>query len=1765
MDLRPVLPGLPPEVRSALERFRFRVRFLRALRGFGITLALAAALFGVSLLLDRQFILPAGLRILITSAAAAGAAVCGYLTVLLPVLRPFSRRRAALGLEAAVPELEERLISTFDLAECGAPAGTSAQLAAMLARSTAESLSAVEVNRLVDPRAARWALLASAGALLLLVGFASLDPRGFGLLARRFLQPASDLPRPARVGLEVLPGNAIAGEGDDVGVTIRITRGRPTSVELLWRVPGGDWRSGALEPEPAQPSGGGVPVHRHLFRRLRQTIEYQAVAGDAASPVHRLTVRERPRPESFSIEYRYPAYTRRPPRTVASSRGELSALTGSTAAVAVSVVGPLQTARIERDGEPPAPLAVETGPEGRATVRAEIEIRRSGSYRLHLADADGISNRGGESYSIRAEEDRPPRARILSPATVEVTVEEAVRLEIRYEAQDDFGIEELALAAGPTEAERRFFPIPLGAGADSPAGSPRPIASGAFVWDLAPLGLRPGESVPFRLLAKDGRGQSGASAEMLLRVAFLPDPPEGAGFAVVLREIERGLDRAAGAWDAALSRLWFGGPAAGTLSLDAAFAERLGQAREELLKESVRRERLVERTAEAGRAIPIPSVNRKALADLAAGLRRFGEESAKLLAAELAAAEDEVRSGLRAAAAARPAPAAAPEAQHLSTASIVKAHAEAAARLHRLRESFQALHRVERIEDALERVRALLLSEEAMLERAREAASAGPGSKPPPPETLRIQRALRVEATGLAATLELLARGPGGLDEPVASLSRAFMETAIPALESAQKAIEGAESAVEPLERAAGAFRDAAAELERELLQADAEAARARRELDPPSDLPESLAALAASEGGAAEAIERKGLDGARQAAAGDLARRGGVARLRATVIAESERIEKTQPLDFESAGDLALLRDLTRDLLDGPLAEAARRTADRAGVGPAGGPGAGPEGGAAARPNSPDEALQALAGERRRVAEVLDGLAHAAAGILPGAALGSLARRLDAVSEAAEGAAWRLRAIARGQPRALRFHAAVLRELELTLDDARIALDGASKEAPACSEAAAGAARALQSCREAALFCRGDDPAAARSSASAAARHAEAAARRADEGRSQLAGLAKARTWMQRQAGSLAERIERIAQSERAHAATVARLAAQLEPSAGQKEGSVARIQPETIVALAIDQENLREEAERLSGAAWREAALLRASSKAAVLAIARAFDAVAARIVEASRGGMRHAARSLDGAARAVDAAGQRSRLASAAAEEEKAAAALLAVAQAVRDIEAARAVDAAVGDLEKLLAHSDAAADTPEGRRKLIEEAQGLLDGVRTARGVLQTRLAPSVLRAEMFERLDEAAARFQDAIENVRAGSLPRAVELLAEGRARLEAAIGLVRRIRGEAVVAKPPPGPPTVNRKSVRALDRDLAATYEELRKLQELRERQAKVAWEIEELLREGRSERFDEKLKKLAELELALSEELEARFLTSAQLVDLVASLLGAVREARRIGAAEREIGGELSKAEEKAEEKASDKPHEMKGEEASGAAKDLAGRQAELLAGAEALASTVKKAGATLTINLPAVLKPLWSAESRAAPALAAMRAARDGLAGERPASAAKPLDRAAGELEALADLLGIARRRALEEIAHREEEGGEGTDAGELGGAEAGEAMREAARQLAEGNLEAARSLQGSAARGLLSAAEILRMRIDGMQAPSGGLASPGGFEGGLLAGGGWDLALRGDQAEEGPAAEEKPAGADAWAELSENFPEAYREMARIYLRALAEGK
>ena len=199
------------------------------------------------------------------------------------------------------------------------------------------------------------------------------------------------------------------------------------------------------------------------------------------------------------VTYTYPPYTGLPPRTVEGSSGDLVAVKGTRVRIEAR---PLRSARKAllllgeqgEGGELPAALA-----DG--TLRAELTLATSGTYRFWLQPTLGRSVRESASHRIEAETDAAPRVEIQGPADrLELATPRPI--EVGYTASDDYGLGTVELVSRVGDRPEQRFLLRDGRGAKT--------AQGRTLWDPAGNALLGGERIAYHIEARDRDDVSGA-------------------------------------------------------------------------------------------------------------------------------------------------------------------------------------------------------------------------------------------------------------------------------------------------------------------------------------------------------------------------------------------------------------------------------------------------------------------------------------------------------------------------------------------------------------------------------------------------------------------------------------------------------------------------------------------------------------------------------------------------------------------------------------------------------------------------------------------------------------------------------------------------------------------------------------------------------------------------------------------------------------------------------------------------------------------------------------------------------------------------------------------------------------------------------------------------------------------------------------------------------------------------------------------------------
>ena len=364
------------------------------------------------------------------------------------VSRPINPVFAAQTIEQASPSLKNSLVNL--LLFRGRKAQMPAAVYEALERQAAEGLVGAAGDEPVDRGGMIRLGYALVGLLVLGAAYTIFSPKNPLLTAARVLMPWSEIAAPTRVQItDVEPGTSEATRGAVVPVSARVTgladdeqpelvlltgkRGEGVRVPLTTDEAGASFATDWLPPADADAS-----------RPVRWRIE----AGDARSPVYRLTLRTAPAIVVRQVEYDYPDYTGYLDRTV-EGIGDLRAIEGTRVTVSAEANTPITTAQVDLngDGRPDIQMDSDGATANAAWTLALRDDRRGprhASYVLRYTTPDDRTNEEPASYRIEVTPDVMPEASVVEPEepTRDVRLNEAVT--VRVEARDpDFGLKQV--------------------------------------------------------------------------------------------------------------------------------------------------------------------------------------------------------------------------------------------------------------------------------------------------------------------------------------------------------------------------------------------------------------------------------------------------------------------------------------------------------------------------------------------------------------------------------------------------------------------------------------------------------------------------------------------------------------------------------------------------------------------------------------------------------------------------------------------------------------------------------------------------------------------------------------------------------------------------------------------------------------------------------------------------------------------------------------------------------------------------------------------------------------------------------------------------------------------------------------------------------------------------------------------------------------------------------------------------------------------------
>jgi len=299
-----------------------------------------------------------------------------------------------------------------------------------------------------------------AGVVAICCLYLAICPKSLLASFGRVLWPWASIPAPTWVTIDAVePGDAVAYQGDTIPVSAEVHRLKANSpVHLVYST--ADARS-VDQTLPMSVPPGGYRYQAELppgQSGLQQDVVYWLTAGDCTTERFRIQVQT---PLSIGVdrvEYKYPAYTGLPPRTV-MREGDLRAIEGTEVALHATANREIASAFVDLEGDIRDSVRMETSgiaATGRLTLKLKPEDPKQPdagrrpeftSYRLRFTDAKERTNRRPVRHGIEVDADQRPKVRFVAPAENEVPLLATDSLELKVAAEDDFGLRRVVVKA----------------------------------------------------------------------------------------------------------------------------------------------------------------------------------------------------------------------------------------------------------------------------------------------------------------------------------------------------------------------------------------------------------------------------------------------------------------------------------------------------------------------------------------------------------------------------------------------------------------------------------------------------------------------------------------------------------------------------------------------------------------------------------------------------------------------------------------------------------------------------------------------------------------------------------------------------------------------------------------------------------------------------------------------------------------------------------------------------------------------------------------------------------------------------------------------------------------------------------------------------------------------------------------------------------------------------------------------------------------------
>jgi hypothetical protein len=230
--------------------------------------------------------------------------------------------------------------------------------------------------------------------------------------------------------ITVTPEDTEVEKGAPVVITARFEGRVPTSVQLRFGPSGQTPERMTLTRSLDDPVFGGV------LQEVNSDLLYRIEYADQTTRDYTISIYQRPELVRADAKITYPAYTKLAEKSVEDTR-QISVVEGSQVTLTFTLNKPVASARLApKSGIAPA-LAIDN--QYPNVLTTSFTATQSQQYELHLADAQGRSNKLPPRFALDVQKNLPPQIVPAFPGN-DVVVSPLEELALEAKVSDDYGL-----------------------------------------------------------------------------------------------------------------------------------------------------------------------------------------------------------------------------------------------------------------------------------------------------------------------------------------------------------------------------------------------------------------------------------------------------------------------------------------------------------------------------------------------------------------------------------------------------------------------------------------------------------------------------------------------------------------------------------------------------------------------------------------------------------------------------------------------------------------------------------------------------------------------------------------------------------------------------------------------------------------------------------------------------------------------------------------------------------------------------------------------------------------------------------------------------------------------------------------------------------------------------------------------------------------------------------------------------------------------------